>query len=215
MYAFQGLIAMIQKSPKPVARFATAVLLIFFLLGFVACATLPPDYPRTESYALAPSEEGELARVAKKIGEKFGKEKSGFLAIDQNSEALNWRLMLADQAQHSIDAQYFIWHGDESGILLLLRLLRAADRGVRVRLLVDDLLLGGAEKSLAALDTHPNLEVRVFNPWRGRGGPLGPVGRGFEFLGKMKKLNARMHNKVMVADNHFAIHHNSLILVTT
>jgi putative cardiolipin synthase len=194
-----------RKDPKPLARFAPAVLAIFFLLGFVACATLPQDYPRTESYAMAPSEEGELARVAEKISAKFGEAKSGFLTIDQNSDALDWRLMLADQAQHSIDAQYFIWHGDESGILLLLRLLRAADRGIRVRLLVDDLLLGGAEKSLAALDTHPNLEVRIFNPWRGRGGPLGSVGKGFEFLGKMKKLNARMHNKVMVADNRFAI----------
>jgi putative cardiolipin synthase len=172
-----------------------------FWLG--ACAPkLSKDLPKSESYAFQPSREGILAQVAGNISVKFGKDKSGFLAVPKNDEALKWRLALVDHAQHSIDAQYFIWQGDEAGVLLAMRLLRAAERGVRVRLLIDDIKLPGKARAIPILDSHPNFEIRVFNPWEKRGGYLGG---GFEFLGRMKHLNHRMHNKLFVVDNHFAI----------
>ena len=181
----------------------STVVLLLSLFGLISCVKrIPRDYPRAASYSFEPGPDSQLAQTARDIADKFGPDKSGFLSMDRNEEALNWRLALADHAQHSIDVQYFIWHMDESGSLLMLRLLDAANRGVRVRLLVDDLLLPGHEKGVSALVRHPNFEVRVFNPWEGRGGA---VGKGVEFLGSMKRLNHRMHNKLFVADNRFAI----------
>jgi len=173
------------------------------MFGLISCAKrIPKDYPRTASYSFEPSPDSQLAKIARDITDTFGPDKSGFLTLDRNDEALSWRLALADHAKYSIDAQYFIWHGDESGALLMLRLFDAADRGVRVRILVDDLLLPGREKGIAILTQHPNVEIRVFNPWEGRGTS---VGKGVEFLGSMKRLNHRMHNKLFVVDNRFAI----------
>ena len=172
-------------------------------LGLIACAPLPKDYPRSESYAFKPSTDGELARLAQEIETQYGESISGFFLLDRNDEALKWRLLLADLAQHSIDIQYFIWKGDESSVLLGDRLLRAADRGVRIRMLIDDLLLLGGDRSIAALNQHPHIEIRIFNPWEGgRGSSLM---RGFEFMFHVKRLNHRMHNKLMVADNRVAI----------
>lgn len=91
---------------------------------------------------------------------------SGFLPIHGSMEALEWRLALIDAAQHNIDMQYFIWRIDDTGRLLIERLLQAADRGVQVRLLLDDVLKGGLDEKWMLLNTHPNMEVRLFNPFR-------------------------------------------------
>jgi len=179
----------------------SALLLIFALVGVSGCATLQKDFPRSESYALAPGPTGTLARATAKIQADLKPNESGFLMLARNDQALRWRLALADLAQHTIDIQYFIWHGDESGLLLLKRLVRAADRGVRVRILVDDLLIQKGAHTIPALNFHPNFEVRVFNPWEGRQSLMS----GLEFIFHMKRLNHRMHNKLMVADNRMAI----------
>ena len=103
---------------------AATVMLLLSLFGLISCAKrIPRDYPRTASHAFEPSPDSQLAKIARDITDKFGPDKSGFLTLDRNEEALNWRLALVDHAQHSIDLQYFIWHRDESGTLLLLRLL--------------------------------------------------------------------------------------------
>ena len=175
--------------------------------GIHGCAThhLPKEPPiKQESLTLPPGETGKLAWLVTEMGEKFGEKASAFLPIDHNDEALHWRLMLADLATRSIDVKYFLWHDDLAGNLLLLRLLDAADRGVRVRFLIDDLdfVDADSDKAIAALDQHPNVKVRIFNPWLARGTT---VGRGFEFLGSLDRLNQRMHNKLMVADSHAAI----------
>lgn len=86
--------------------------------------------------------------------------------------ALSWRLAMIDTAQVSIDAQYFLWEEDAVGSLLLDRLIQAADRGVRVRLLVDDSFLPGEDNMMLAVDTHPNLEMRIFNPFQKRSGHM-------------------------------------------
>ena len=155
-----------------------------------------------QSYAFAAADEGVLSeQFAATVSSRCGPA-SAFLPLTDNDDALRWRLLLADLATRSIDVQYYLWGRDESGRLLLQRLLAAADRGVRVRILVDDMFLLDSDKGIALLDSHPNVEISVFNPWQVRGSV---VLRALEFLGRAKTLNHRMHNKLFVADNRVAI----------
>jgi putative cardiolipin synthase len=146
--------------------------------------------------------QGVLAEFASRFAAKYGPDTSGFAVLEENREALLWRLALVDEAQQSIDAQYFIWQNDEAGNLLFDRLMKAADRGVRVRLLVDDLVFAPDERTIAAITTHPNIDLRIFNPGSIRGSFLGATS---EFLLRFRELNRRMHNKLFIADNHLAI----------
>ncbi|MCW8830966.1 MAG: phospholipase D-like domain-containing protein, partial [Gammaproteobacteria bacterium] len=124
---------------------------------------------------------------------------SKFLAIHKNDEALAWRIALIEQAQHSIDAQYYTWHADVSGQLLVSKLIDAADRGVRVRLLLDDIHTLGADRRIATLNGHKNIEVRIFNAFRVRW--PNQLLRTFELLWNLNRLNHRMHNKLLIVDN--------------
>jgi putative cardiolipin synthase len=177
-------------------------LLLVTALAFYGCATLPSPPPTPEVYSLPPAESGTLAEVSLKINDTHGPEQSGFLLLTRNDEALKWRLALIDHAVSSIDAQYFIWQADEVGKLLFDRLIKAAERGVRVRLLVDDLLFAAKDHTIAAICRHPNFDVKIFNPGRVRDSTLGALG---EFLLYFKELNRRMHNKLFVVDNRLAI----------
>lgn len=127
---------------------------------------------------------------------------SGFLPVHDSVEALKLRIALTDSAQDSIDAQYFMWHMDEAGKLLLERLLQAADRGVKVRLLLDD-LMGGLDREWILANKHRNLEVRLFNPFRTRSNNW--LARGPEWFMGISRLNHRMHNKLFMADRELAI----------
>ena len=124
---------------------------------------------------------------------------SGLHALVDAHDAFTARLSLADRAEHSLDVQYFIWNKDMTGRILAERLFRAADRGVRVRLLLDDLGTMPSDAVLLAIDSNPNIEVRMFNPARLRSlrllGILADIGR----------LNKRMHNKAFIADGEVAI----------
>jgi putative cardiolipin synthase len=125
--------------------------------------------------------------------------KSGVVALTDGRNAFAARTLLADAAERTLDVQYYIWHNDMSGTLLFEALHRAADRGVRVRLLLDDNNTTGLDTILAALDAHPNIEVRLFNPfiyrrWRALG-----------YLTDFARLNRRMHNKSFTADNQVTI----------
>jgi putative cardiolipin synthase len=124
--------------------------------------------------------------------------------LASGEDALYARLALTELAGRSIDVQTYIWDLDDSGRLLLARLLAAADRGVRVRLLLDDTATFRGERALAALDRHPNVEVRVFNPFRTRAGETWAE-RAIEFLVDFPRLNRRMHNKVWIFDGAWAI----------
>jgi len=173
------------------------------LLTLSGCATHQlRDVPLQPSHALPPSQSGTLFQITQSIEQLNGPGKSTYLALSDNLGALRWRLLLADLATETIDAQYYLWNGDESGRLLALHLIDAADRGVRVRLLVDDVFTINADANIAALDSHPNIEIRIFNPWQGRGSLLR---RATEYIGSSRRLNQRMHNKLFVADNHVAI----------
>ena len=173
------------------------------LLLLSGCATHQlRDVPLTPGYAQPPSQSGPLFQVAQQIEAQNGAGKSTYLALSDNLDALRWRLLLADLATETIDAQYYLWNGDESGRLLALHLIAAADRGVRVRLLVDDVFTIDSDTGIATLDSHPNIEVRIFNPWQKRGSTWRRV---TEYLGASRQLNQRMHNKLFVADNRVAI----------
>jgi len=177
-------------------------LLLVIALAITGCATLPSPPPTPHVHSLKPPAFGMLAEVSLRISLAHGPEQSAFLLLTRNDEALKWRLALIDHAVSSIDAQYFIWENDEAGRLLFDRLLKAADRGVRVRLLVDDLLFAPTDRVIAAICMHPNFDIKIFNPGRVRNSRLGALG---EFLIYFKELNRRMHNKLFVVDNRLAI----------
>ncbi len=124
---------------------------------------------------------------------------SGFLLFNRGEGAIQARVALTELAQATLDAQYFEWAGDTLGRVLLERVIAAADRGVRVRLLVDDYNTKGHDLGFEALDAHPNIEVRVFNPFvRGRL-------RLPQFVGRWTELNHRMHNKMFIVDGAAAV----------
>ncbi|MBT8331211.1 MAG: phospholipase D family protein [Deltaproteobacteria bacterium] len=170
---------------------------------FLACTTLPKPGLKTLTAAYEPHPERRLVVTARDLLKGMGPEVSGFFMLLRNDEALRWRMLLADLAEETLDLQYFIWKDDAASDLLLDRVIKAADRGVRVRMLVDDIHLIGADRGVAALNQHPQIEVRLFNPAKGRSGSS--VLYGIEFLGSVKQLNQRMHNKLIVADNRFSI----------
>lgn len=128
--------------------------------------------------------------------------RAGVMVLPDNAEAFAVRAMTARRAGRSLDLQYYIWHPDFTGNLLFNELLRAADRGVRVRLLLDDMNVHGSKSVLAALDSHPLIEVRMFNPTRAR---EGSVMRGVELLLRFFSVNRRMHNKAWIADGRVAV----------
>ncbi|MDO5505209.1 MAG: phospholipase D family protein [Pseudoxanthomonas suwonensis] len=128
---------------------------------------------------------------------------AGLSLVADNRDAFAIRAFSARHAGRSLDAMYYIWHDDMTGGLLDAELLAAADRGVRVRLLLDDMTAhGSSQKRLAALDAHPSIEVRLFNPTRERANPLT---RGLDLLLRSWSVNRRMHNKAWIVDNRIAV----------
>ncbi len=171
-------------------------LLVMLSLG--ACGGLPKTGERPSSTALKNNGRTALAaavrpRVAAHPGQ------SGLRTLLDGREALAARLALADAAQRSLDVQYFIWNKDMSGKVLLEHLFRAADRGVRVRLLLDDLGVMPGDDELLAIDSHPNIEVRMFNPVALRSPRL------LGMIADFGRINKRMHNKSFTADGQVSI----------
>jgi len=127
---------------------------------------------------------------------------SGFRLVGQGPEAFAIRARTALLAGRSLDVQTYIWHADVTGMYLAHRLLEAADRGLRIRLLVDDMDARAKNAGFAGLDAHPNIAVRMFNPFKSRTGKLSQVA---ELLGNFNRINHRMHNKTWIADNRIAV----------
>ncbi|MDF3032110.1 MAG: cardiolipin synthase [Moraxellaceae bacterium] len=129
--------------------------------------------------------------------------KTGAFVLDTGDQALRARAWLADHATRSIEVQYFIWSTDNVGILAAEALLRAAERGVRVRVIVDDLLIDAPDKSLLALARHPNIDIRIYNPQTSVGVPLQK--RVLNVVTDFRGVNQRMHDKTMIVDGKIAI----------
>ena len=181
---------------KPLSVLRTLGLLGVVLLSS-ACATLDFDQPREPSYALADTSD---TPIAKKIAPEVvaHPNTSGFYLLSDGIEALAARLLLIRDATRSIDAQYYFILNDTTGYLFIRELLAAAERGVRVRLLIDDIATQGYDIGMAALDAHPNFEIRIFNPFTRR------TGR-YLNVRDYARVNRRMHNKSFIVDNQVII----------
>jgi putative cardiolipin synthase len=185
-------------------------LLVLIAASLTACSSLPDKIPRSApEYAVPARPDSLFAPMEAAIRAKAGPDASGFLLLETNESGLTWRLALIDSARHSLDLQYYVWFGDPSGVLLMKRVVQAADRGVKVRILLDDLnsMLRDMttpeirDNLAAAINAHPNIEMRLFNAWKSRSF----VGRGADMISESDRLNRRMHNKVMIADNQAVI----------
>lgn len=172
--------------------------LLILLLLSSACS-LPSLQQRSTSSAYTDTQGTALGRSIAPMLAQHPPEVSGVHLLVEPYEAMATRIHLARSAERSIDAQYYIWHGDIAGTLLFETLYQAAERGVRVRILVDDNGTQGIDRLLAALNAHPNIEIRLFNPFQYR------KARWLGFLTDFSRLNRRMHNKLYIVDNQIAI----------
>ena len=175
--------------------------LIFTVVIFLfsSCATVNFDYPKTESTAFTDTDDTYYARQFTDEVNQRPKDQSGFYLLPNGIDALSARLLMADRAERSIDAQYYEIKNDNVARAFIATLLRAADRGVRVRLLVDDFNTLGYDEIMAGLDSHPNFEIRIFNPFSNR------KFRKLDALKDFSRLNRRMHNKSFTVDNQITI----------
>jgi putative cardiolipin synthase len=177
---------------------ATRIALLMALSLVAACATLPENVGRRETFAYPDTVDTLLGREISRQGAAHPGE-SAFHLLGNGLDAFVARAVLARLAERSIDVQYYLYHDDLVGRLLTWQLLQAADRGVRVRLLVDDMDLAGRDPGVAALDRHPNVEVRIFNPFSRK------TGRTSQYLTRMGSVTRRMHNKSFTVDSQAAI----------
>lgn len=168
----------------------------------VGCAVVRHDAPRPPSYAIDDPQDTELARrFAAQLSSTPGM--SGFRLLTSGQQAFLARAALAEAAQRTLDLQYYLVAEDATATLLLYRALVAAQRGVRVRVLIDDLDVGDRDSHLASLAAHPNVQLRVFNPFAWRG--AANLGKALDYLSDAALLNRRMHNKLWIADNAAAV----------
>ena len=172
--------------------------LLFFVLVLQGCASVDFDMPKSESHTLTDTEETYLGKQIEGLEARHPGE-SAFLPMNDGIDALASRLLMAERAERSIDAQYYLIKSDITGSAFINALLRAADRGVRVRLLVDDIFTGGYDAGMAGLDSHPNFEIRIFNPFARRSA------RYMDGLTSFSRVNRRMHNKSFTVDNQITI----------
>ncbi|KVW33823.1 phospholipase D family protein [Burkholderia ubonensis] len=203
------LMSVIRRAPaarawRATCRSARALAVCALLSLVAACATHPSatTLERTVSHALpadaaTPLRDALAAPVAARPGE------SGFRLLADGAAALQMRIALARAATRTLDMQYYIATEDTTGKLLLGAALYAADRGVRVRMLVDDLNFRDIDRVMAALNTHPNIEIRVFNPFGASQRDV--MQRTAIFFTRIDRFTRRMHNKAMIADNQIAI----------
>ena len=177
---------------------APVTLLAWLGLFVSACASLPTDYEKNPSTSFTETGSTSLGlSVAGWTDAHDGR--SGFYPLPAGLDALGARLALIDRAERSIDAQYFLIKKDLAGLVFSGKLVQAADRGVRVRFLLDDIFTTATDESLLLLDHHPNIEIRLFNPVA-RGG-FGWV----NYLADFERANRRMHNKSFTVDNQVTI----------
>jgi putative cardiolipin synthase len=180
------------------------LLAALFVVALLAsgCTMIVTDGPKPPaSHALPPKPGGPLEALERAFVARAATGQSGFRVLDAAEDALLWRLALIDSAAHTLDLQYYLWYEHDSGLLMMTRVRDAADRGVRVRLILDDMDTDGTESLLAIVEGHPNVEVRLFNPFRFRAWP----GRAIELAERLERLNRRMHNKLLLADGRAVI----------
>lgn len=173
-------------------------LIALLLVITSACTSVPFDHPKNTSTATPPDTITPLGKIGLLWQQEHG-ELSGIWPLNDGIGALGARLGLMERAQRSVDAQYFIVKNDRAGALFVGKILLAADRGVRVRLLIDDIFSPGVDQQLSLLNSHPNVEVRLFNPLSRQSFKY------WSYLLDFERANRRMHNKSFTVDNTFTI----------
>ncbi|MGD2171176.1 MAG: phospholipase D family protein [Gammaproteobacteria bacterium] len=180
----------------PRSRAVPVILLLAALLA--GCASLPDNSNRVASYAYTDTGDSGLGKSLARLRlEHPGKD--GFWPLVNGLDAFVARAVLAETAERSLDVQYYLYHDDLVGDLFTAILWQAAERGVRVRLLVDDMDLDGRDRGVIALDSHPNIEIRIFNPFDR------DFSRLPQFVTGLGSVTRRMHNKSFTVDNVAAI----------
>ncbi|MGE5028136.1 MAG: phospholipase D-like domain-containing protein, partial [Betaproteobacteria bacterium] len=182
-------------------HFSLVILIVAVLSG---CASLPPgsDFTKTPSSALAHPEETRLGRQFENAAREHNGN-SGFRIIPVGADGFLTRMQMINAAERTLDLQYFIFRGDVTGQLLTDAVLHTADRGVRVRVLIDDGETVAGDEQITVLQAHPSVEIRIFNPFAYRGHIM--LFRGIEFMFNASRLDYRMHNKLLVVDNAVAL----------
>src|ERR1700678_3291154 len=170
-------------------------------LALYGCVGLPQHVEKYRTEALQNPGGTTLGRIV--AAGDGGPNLSGIRLLSSGAEALASLIALADHAERTLDIQYYIIEQDDSSSILLHHVRLAADRGVRVRLLVDDLNTAGEDRRFMHLGEHANVEVRVFNPFPG--GRFATWTRWLASASDISRINHRMHNKLFVADNAVAI----------
>jgi putative cardiolipin synthase len=180
----------------------SVVLLASIALG--ACAGRPPgaDFPKPESVALAHPEETALGSQFAGAARRHPGD-SGYREINVGADGFRARAQIIDAAQRTLDLQYYIFRGDETGRMLTDHLLRAAERGVRIRVLIDDGDTVAGDEQILRLNNYRSAELRIYNPGKYRGHVR--FVRRLEFVLNAGRLDYRMHNKLLVADNAVAL----------
>jgi putative cardiolipin synthase len=179
-------------------RPAGLITILFLLLTVSGCVSMSLDHPKEPTTALTDTGGTYLARESAiwRDGQLQG---NGFYSLSKGKDAFGARLVLMNRAERSIDAQYFLMKPDNAGLVFTNKLMEAADRGVRVRLLLDDIFTTVDDAYFSYMNAHPNIEVRIFNPISRKGLYL------FNYLGHFSLANRRMHNKSFIVDNQAAI----------
>lgn len=181
-----------------ISRFTRIALPGLLVLFLAACSTVPLDFPKQHSESIQDTSETTLGSIAEKwVSQNKGQ--SGFYPLVGGLDALGIRLAMMDLAEVSIDAQYFLMKPDETGRLFASKLLQAAERGVRIRLLLDDVFTTVHDKFFIVVNQHPNIEIRLFNPVSRKGLYA------LNYLADFKRANRRMHNKSFTVDNAFTV----------
>lgn len=180
-------------------RLLSKAILGSLLLLVSACSSIQPKDPseKSTSFQLGYQEDSALAEFFESYG-KDPKSETAFYPLNQGNDALLGRIALIESAEKSLDLQYYIYRSDETSQLITWRLYEAAKRGVRVRLLLDDMQKRN-DAGMAELNAHPNIEIRLFNPHQYRDA------RVFALASDFERLNRRMHNKALIADSVSAI----------
>ena len=184
------------ENAKPI--WATRILLLLLAVAFGGCASVPLDYPKTPTAALTDTNDTTLARYSNTWRGDYP-DGNGFYPLTEGIDAFGARLTMIDKAEKSIDAQYFMMKADSAGLVFCAELLEAADRGVRVRFLLDDIFTTVDDSALILLNEHPNIEMRIFNPIARKGVFV------INYLGHFRLANRRMHNKSFTVDNQVAV----------
>ena len=176
----------------------TCILIAFMMLFSAGCTPSLPDISNVPTFALLDTTDTRLEKAYRELGRDLSGD-SGFHLLVSGLDAFTARLVLSEMAERSIDAQYYMIHNDLTGILFAHQLIKAANRGVRVRVLIDDMDLDGRDEGLSALAAHPNIALRLFNPFS-RNKLRGP-----QLITGFGSVTRRMHNKSFTVDNQSTI----------